>query len=122
MASRFEFRGRQWLREAKAAAARGMELGMEHALAESKKVVPLDEGTLERSGKAAVEVQSGRIRGTVSYDTPYAVRQHEELDWQHAPGRTAKYLERPFAESRPVVVDLIAAEIRRAGLGGGSVG
>lgn len=114
MSSRMEWHGDAWLRRALAAAERGMELGMEHALAESKKVVPLDEATLERSGKADAETSGTTIKGSVSYDTPYAVRQHEELDYRHLPGRTAKYLERPFNEAREVVLDLVAAEIRRA--------
>ncbi|MFI6443825.1 hypothetical protein [Kitasatospora sp. NPDC050543] len=114
--SHFEWHGGEWLRQAREAAAHGLELGMENVLAESKRVVPLDEGTLERSGKA--QVDRSALRGTVSYDTPYATRQHEELDYRHVPGRTAKFLERPFNENREVVLDLIAAEIRRAGYRG----
>jgi hypothetical protein len=120
--SSFEFHGQEWLRRAKAAAKHGLELGMEHALAESKRVVPLDEATLERSGKADTEDAGDRIRGAVSYDTPYAVRQHEELDYRHLPGRTAKYLERPFAQAAPVVLALVAAEIRRVTGDGGDRG
>ncbi len=98
------------------AAAHGLELGMEHVLAEAKKVVPLDEGTLERSGRARVDAT--RLQGIVSFSTPYAVRQHEELTYRHAPGRQAKYLEQPFNTNREVVVALIAAQIRRALAGG----
>jgi hypothetical protein len=50
----------------------------------------------------------------VSYDTPYAARQHEELDWRHAPGRQAKYLEQPLNAERATVLDLVAAQMRRA--------
>src|SRR5262249_2493836 len=69
---------------------KGLGLAAEHLLTESRKVVPLEEGTLERSGVASVD--EVELQAAVSYDTVYAVRQHEELDWKHAPGRTAKYL------------------------------
>ncbi|GAA2825367.1 hypothetical protein GCM10010505_57360 [Kitasatospora aburaviensis] len=108
----FEWHGDEWLRRALAEAGDGLEAGMEHVLTESRKVVPLDEGTLERSGRSHVDRTS--LKGAVSYDTPYAVRQHEELDYQHLPGRTAKYLETPFNREREVVLALIAAHIRRA--------
>lgn len=93
-------------------AARGLYLGAEHVLGESNKVVPLDERPLQDSGTASVDPSS--LTGMVSYDTPYAVRQHEEMDYRHAPGRTAKYLERPFNAERDAVQALIAAEVRRA--------
>ena len=32
----------------------------------------------------------------VSYDTPYAIRQHEDLSYKHDAGRKAKYLEDPL--------------------------
>ncbi|MBL1107984.1 hypothetical protein JK361_25915 [Streptomyces sp. 5-8] len=93
-------------------AARGLLLGAEHVLAQSAEVVPLDEAALQRSGAASVDPAS--LTAMVSYDTPYAVRQHEQLDYGHAPGRTAKYLETPLNSSRQDVAALIAAQIRRA--------
>ncbi|MGW4695154.1 hypothetical protein ACWEO1_22560 [Kitasatospora cineracea] len=102
------------------AAAHGLELAMEHILAEAKKIAPLDEGTLERSGRARVDAT--RLQGIVSFSTPYAVRQHEELTWRHAPGRQAKYLEVPFFAQREVALALVAAEIRRALATGGGGG
>lgn len=94
------------------AALRGITAAGEHLLAESRSLVPLEEGTLERSGEVVVD--EANLRATVVYDTPYAVRQHEELDYQHAPGREAKYLERPFNAERDTMQALIAAQIRRA--------
>ncbi|MYR45088.1 minor capsid protein [Streptomyces sp. SID5910] len=109
---RLDFHGAGVQRDLRAAAARGLLLGAEHVLAESTAVVPLDEGPLQNSGMASVD--EGTLTAAVSYDTPYAVRQHEELDYRHAPGRTSKYLEGPLNESRAQVRDLIAAELRRA--------
>ncbi|MGW4648042.1 hypothetical protein [Kitasatospora sp. NPDC004289] len=98
------------------AAARGLELGMEHVLTEANKTVPLDESTLERSVVSSTDDIA--LKGAVSYDTPYAVRQHEELTYRHAPGRRAKWLELAAIEEAPVVLALIAAELRRATRGG----
>jgi hypothetical protein len=99
-------------REIRRAAARGLFLGAEHVLGESSNVVPLDEASLQRSGTASVDEST--LTAMVSYDTPYAVRQHEEMDYRHAPGRQAKYLEGPLNAERAQVLALVAAEMRRA--------
>ncbi|GAA4684524.1 minor capsid protein [Streptomyces youssoufiensis] len=110
--TRLSYTGRRlWTRGGRRRAARGVQLGAEHVLAESRKIVPLDEGTLERSGR--VTADEATLTAAVSYDTVYAVRQHEELTWQHAPGRSAKYLERPLNAERAEVARIIAAELRR---------
>jgi hypothetical protein len=96
-----------------AAAARGLGKAAEHILGESRKEVPLEEGTLERSGVASVDRE--HLIAAVAYDTPYAVRQHEELTWQHDEGRNAKYLEGPMNRERDTALQIIAAEIRRDG-------
>ncbi len=80
----------------RAAAIRGVQLGAEHLLEVARQRVPIEEGTLERSG--VVSVDEDAITAAISFDTPYAVRQHEELTYQHDSGRTAKYLERPLHE------------------------
>ncbi|MFD5682198.1 hypothetical protein [Streptomyces bacillaris] len=94
------------------AAARGALLAAEYVLGESQAVVPLDEAALSRSGTASVD--EATLTSAVSYDSPYAARQHEELTWQHAPGRRAKYLEQPLTRARQQVAEIIAAELRRA--------
>lgn len=93
-------------------AARGLLLAAEHVLQQTQEVVPLDESPLMHSGTASVDEPS--LTAMVSYDTPYAVVQHERLDYRHAPGRTAKYVEGPLNASRAEVFALIAAQMRRA--------
>lgn len=93
------------------AAARGLLLGAEHVLAESRKRVPINEGTLERSGAASVDEQ--QMTAAVSYDVPYAPRVHEDMTARHAPGRTAKCLEGVLPETSGAVQALIAAQVRR---------
>jgi hypothetical protein len=108
--TRFRFDGRrQWTSRGRRLAEEGLQRGLEHVLAESGKIVPLEEGTLERSGRV---VRDG-LNGAVSYDTVYARRQHEELTWKHLPGRSAKYLEIPMNRERDVVLRLMQVSLRR---------
>ena len=96
----------------RAGAVRGLRKGAEHILTESRKQVPLEEGTLERSGAASVDAAS--LTAAISYDTVYAVRQHEELTWRHTQGRKAKYLEDPLNAEHDTAMRIVAAEIQRA--------
>ncbi|WP_086765337.1 minor capsid protein [Streptomyces bobili] len=109
---RLHFNAAPAVEQMRRGAARGLLLAAEHVLQQAQEVVPLDEGPLQNSG--TVSVDGSTLTAVVSYDTPYAVRQHEELDYRHAPGRTAKYLENPLNASRAEVATIIAAQIRRA--------
>jgi hypothetical protein len=92
------------------AANRGVALAAEHVLGESRKLVPIEEATLERSG--TVTTDPDNLQAAVSYDTPYAVRQHEDMTLQHDAGREAKYLETPLNAERDTVQQIIARTIR----------
>ena len=72
---------------------KGTRAACDHLRTVSKQQVPLDQGPLRAS--CAVDVADDGSQATVSYDTPYAVRQHEELGYRHQRGRKAKYLEDP---------------------------
>lgn len=91
----------------------GVNLAAEHLLGTSRAQVPKDEGTLERSGA----VTPNGLHATVSYDTPYAVIQHEATDFHHPRGGNAKYLEQPMGAERATMAALINQAIRRK-LGG----
>lgn len=108
----FRFYGPRVEKKLRTSLLRGMTKAAEHVLGETKKVVPIDEAALSRSGTATVNPATAVA--AISYDTPYAVKQHEDLELRHAPGRTAKYLEGPLNASGDEVLALIAAQIRRA--------
>ncbi|MFF7295311.1 hypothetical protein [Streptomyces sp. NPDC008265] len=110
--TRLRLNGGAALRGTRAGAVRGLRLAAEHILTESRKRVPIEEATLERSGTATVD--EADLTAAVSYDTPYAVRQHEELTYRHDAGRTAKYLEGPMAEQAGQAAEIIAAQLRRS--------
>lgn len=100
---------RLWTDRGRRLAGEGLARALEHTLGVATTLVPLDEGTLQRSGKVT---QVG-LNGSISFDGPYAIRQHEELTWRHAPGRQAKYLETPMNTERDVMLQLMAVDLRR---------
>lgn len=93
----------------------------EDLLGRATRLAPVDEGTLRGSGALTMIVNGQRFEGSgalalarrfattlakagrkvdvdveVSFNTVYAARQHEELDWHHPKGGEAKYLEKPL--------------------------
>jgi hypothetical protein len=101
------------LAQLREAMAKGITKGAEHLLGEANALVPHQEGTLERSGTATPADPDG-LTATVTFDTPYAVTQHEDMTAQHDEGRQAKYLEQPANSEQDTMQALIAAEVRRA--------
>lgn len=110
--SRLRWNGQAATTDARRGAARGLRVGLEHLLNVARDRVPIEEGTLERSG--AVTVDEANLEGAVSFDQPYAVRQHEDMTLRHDAGRTAKYLEGPLDEEQGTILALIAAQVRRS--------
>lgn len=106
------FSGKNPLNNIKAAQLRGAELAAEYLLGESNKRVPIEEGTLERSGAASAEQSGGQTILAASYDTPYAQVQHEAMDYQHDAGRQAKFLETAFNSQGDTALEVIAQAVR----------
>ena len=96
----------------RAGAIKGLRKAVNHLHERSTAVAPIEESTLINS--AVPSVDEAALRGAVSYDTVYAVRQHEELTWKHDPGRQAKYLEEPLNAEAQTMMALVAAAIRRS--------
>jgi hypothetical protein len=94
------------------AAATGLANGAQVILDVSNQRVPIDEGTLANSGNTNVDEQA--LIAAVSYDTPYAIRQHEDTTLRHLNGRESKFLERALLENTDVVNQLIADAIKAA--------
>ena len=105
---------------ARRVAMQALHDGAEAILTESLKEVPHATGTLARS--AAVTDASREDAVYISYNTPYAVRQHEDLTLRHpdprnplsTPGRKAKYLEDPFDRLKGKVMELVKRRIKKA--------
>ena len=107
----FEWFGDDVHKKVMNATERGLLKGLEFVPQESVKVVPKDTGMLEKS--ASVKISNDGKQGAVSYDTPYAIRQHEELGYRHAEGRIAKYLEIPFQQNQGKALEIMQREIKR---------
>lgn len=95
--------------ELAAGADRAAYLAGEHVLQVSNTMVPIEEATLERSGRVT-DPEDGQV--TVYYDTPYAVVQHEDLTLQHDAGRSAKYLERAMRGEQDAVAEIMRGELQ----------
>ena len=94
------------------AVGRALLLAAELLLEEANRTVPWEEGDLQRSGKASLS-DDGKT-AAVSYDTPYAVDQHEGLSYRHNEGRRAKWLELTMHEQADRVREFIAEQLRGA--------
>lgn len=99
---------KQIANEIEKAVMNGLREGGEMILDASNQIAPIDEGTLINSGKVTVDQRSVNI----SYDTPYALRQHEDMTLQHKNGRQAKFLESAFKENIKRVLDYVAKQAR----------
>lgn len=97
-------------RRSRAGAARGLEGGADLILETSNGDVPLGGGKLLRSGKTSTD--AAQLRAAVSYDTPYAIDAHEDLDLEHDSGRTPKFLENAMNTQGQRAGEHIADEIR----------
>ncbi|WP_280244939.1 hypothetical protein [Nocardia abscessus] len=95
--------------EITAGVADGLFEAGEVLLAHSNALVPLAEGILENSGTSDVDGSTVRV----GYNTPYALRQHEDLTLNHPNGREAKYLEKPLNALGSDLVAIVAAAIGR---------
>lgn len=76
---------------------------------DSVPLAPMDRGPLRASAQVTPAAESS-LTAHVSYDTVYAARQHEELDWRHDDGQ-AKYLEGPLVENESKYQQAIAARL-----------
>ncbi|WP_433793940.1 hypothetical protein [Actinoplanes sp. CA-252034] len=89
------------------ASADGLEFAAEHLLQVSTQLAPHEEGDLARSGEVSSDADGQTF--AVSFDRPYAVRQHEDLTLRHDDGKQAKYLEEPMSSEHDTMLRLIAS-------------
>ena len=75
---------------------------------------PIDTGDLRGSASTTVETKGNSIVGEVGFNTPYALRQHEELSYNHPQGGEAKYLENPLKENESQYKKDIQDALRRS--------
>lgn len=116
------WRGDEAMRRIRVGAARGLSRAAKALLAESQTRVPVRDRDLRNSG-ASHDATPQNLTSAVTYSAtsedgfPYAVVQHERLDFNHPtdfqPGAQAKYLERPAMEMKNKLMGVVATEINR---------
>lgn len=109
----FTWNGDEYSLKLGEAGADGLNRAAEFLRAKSVPRAPIDRGPLRESAQVHDATPSD-LESAVSYDTAYAVRQHEELGYRHDDGE-AKYLERPLHENDAALQALIAKSIGRIG-------
>lgn len=138
MARRSKWRTKEAVKIAEKVGMKALRTGGESILTEAIDETPVDTGTLRRSGTVTVgglpdgarvfeaaeagnEMKDafpdpvGKEKAVyISFNTPYARRQHEELDYEHPRGGKAKYLEDPFNRLKKKVVKMSALRIKKA--------
>lgn len=93
----------------------GVIRAAEHLRTQAVRQAPVDEGDLRRSASAVNLSGLGLIQAAVTFNRPYAVRQHEELGYRHPKGGKAKYLEDPMNSEAATMLRIISATIARGG-------
>lgn len=100
------------LSEVEKAAVAGLTQTAREVLKASQALVPVDDGTLRKSGRVIISGLDVAVR----YSAGHAWLQHERLDWQHLDGGQAKYLD--AALDQVGVAGMMVANIKAA-FGGG---
>lgn len=70
----------------------------EACLHTANQTCPIETGTLIASGQAVVDTLT--LEAAVTYDTPYAIIQHEDTTFHHDPGRRARWLALTIEENK----------------------
>ena len=100
-------------RAIQAGGADGVTAAAEALLQRTLPKVPRESSELRDSG----HVDAEGTQAAVIFDTPYAVRQHEDTTLRHHGGGQAKFLEHTLHEDQRTLLERVAAELRAA-LGG----
>lgn len=86
---------------------------LERARAQAPIGTPPDDehpGRLKESGRVDLSPDGRSV--VVSFNTPYAAKQHEDQRLHHAGGK-AKYLEDPLKQMIPQLPDILGGEVRK---------
>ena len=137
MAKRNKWRTKEAVKLAEEAGLKALRTGAEAILTEAIDETPIDTGTLRRSGTVTVgalpdgaQVYEAAESGSnmkdafpgpegkekavyISFSTPYARRQHEELGYNHPLGGKAKYLEDPFNRNKEKVLQYAEKQVKK---------
>lgn len=110
MSVRMEWHGDKVLDAIDDAIMKGLRQCAEFLLELARALAPIETGDLVRSGTTSSD--ASRMAVAVAFAMIYAARQHEEMTWRHASGRTSKYLETPWLANTATWLLFIQASVR----------
>lgn len=91
------------------AALDGAEDAMDFVGEEGSRIIPHETGDLDNSFEVSRDDTTRTVAG--SYDTPYALRQHEDMTLRHDDGRSAKWFEKSLNSNADKIVEIIAESV-----------
>jgi len=113
MSTTMKWHGDEVIKKIHEAQVKALRDSVEHLLTEANKTNPYREGTLERSG--STDVDEGAMQASVYYDTPYAIRVHEEPGLNYTdPKARWKWLEMTVKEQTDKVLEYIKRSLEEA--------
>lgn len=90
---------------------RGVRRGAEHIRTRALPRTPIDRGPLRSSATVQESTSVITPAASVVYDTPYAVRQHEDASLNHDQGED-HYLSKTVEAERATVIQIIGQAVR----------
>ena len=113
MSTTMKWHGDEVIKKIHEAQVKALRDSVEHLLTEANKTNPYREGTLERSG--STDVDEIEMQASVYYDTPYAIRMHEEPGLNYTdPKARWKWLEMTVKEQTDKVDEYIRKHLEDA--------
>jgi hypothetical protein len=112
MTIKLQFNATHALHVIENAAKDGAIKAMQEVLEASQQIVPLDKTPLQKSAQLTVDDNTIYVSYGTGESAEYATIQHENLNYRHAPGRQAKYLEQPFRAAQPRIITTIGNAIK----------
>jgi hypothetical protein len=100
--------------KARQATAEQLRNDLSNLKSEAQKLTPVNTGDLQGTARSGADEHKNGVAGYVSFDTPYATRQHEEVWYKHPKGGQAKYLETPLKANLSKYVENISRAIKKA--------
>jgi hypothetical protein len=101
--------GDRFSAEAQGALVRGLDQAAEFLLSKAVPRTPVETSALRHSGQVH-GASATDLESVVSFDTPYAVKQHNDTLLRHAEGG-ANYLGGPAIEEQDTIYKIIAKPI-----------
>lgn len=107
-----EWHGDEAIRRIRSGGARGTTRAGEQLKTYSVPLAPLRDSPLRNSANVDPATESqAEPQAVLVFATPYAAKQHEEMDYQHDDGQ-AKYVEEPMNEHQRDLIGIIAADVK----------